>query len=271
MQRLGQHFLKNKGAIKKIVAALDLRPGDMVVEIGAGHGELTEVLLNAERKVRIVAIEKDLELVNFLRKKFLSDKNMEIIEGDALKIIPELDRGRFATSGKQFAIAGNIPYYLSGKLLRLIGELRIKPAVCVLTLQREVAERIAAEPPRMNRLAASIQFWAEPEILGYIPKKDFAPPPEVDSAMIRLKVKSGKLKVGAENYYKTVRILFQQPRKTILNNLASGIKCRASKNKETGHERGKIAEKLLKIYINPHNRPQNLSVEDIVRISNIVW
>ncbi len=281
MKRLGQHFLKNKSALKKIADALELKSGDFVIEIGAGHGELTNELLSlsfevldkkANPKIKIIAVEKDKELVKILREKFAGDKNVEIIEGDAIQIIKKLstniipqlwynisNKESVAGGLAKFKIVGNIPYYITGRLFRIIGELTAKPELCVFTIQKEVAERIAAQPPKMNRLAASVQFWAEPEIIGILPKKDFEPQPEVDSAVIKLKTKNEKSKNNEMDYYRTVRILFAQPRKTILNNLAS------SKTEN----RALLAEKLKKIGINPQGRPQNLRIGDIIKTSGL--
>lgn len=259
MNRLGQHFLKNKSAIRKIVEVLQLQQGEIILEIGAGHGELTLPLAEACEKIgcKIVAIEKDPKLATRNIKHETSLGNTKIIQGDALKLIPALC-SKFR--GSRFKIVGNIPYYLTGHLLRIIGELKNKPRLSVFTIQKEVAERIVAEPPKMNRLAASVQFWAEPKIMAYISKRDFDPEPEVNSAIIRLKIHTRKHKALELDYYRTVKNLFGQPRKTILNNLCAGR--RGSEEKE------KIREKLQKIGINPQKRPQDLSVKDVLRISN---
>lgn len=269
---LGQHFLKNRGALKKIAAALDLWAGDFVIEIGAGHGELTEIMQNEKCKMKngggenvkckIIAIEKDRRLVEILQKRFSQDKNVEIVEGDVLKVLPSIFHFPFFIFHfHKFAhkLVGNIPYYITGKLLRLLSELEKKPALCVFTLQREVAERICGSPPRMNRLAAITQFWAKPEILFYLPKNDFSPPPEVESAVIKLVTRiMGHGSRETEKYYRTVKVLFAQPRKTILNNLASGVGGQGS--------REEAAKKLTSAGINPQDRPQDLSVEEIKRI-----
>lgn len=266
MKYLGQHFLKNKSAIKKIIAALDLRSGDTVVEIGAGHGELTEGLNNELRiknyGIKMLAIEKDGELADQLKEKFVKNKNLEIIKGDALRVLPSLiHNSSFLIHDYKFT--GNIPYYITGKLLRTIGELENKPELCVFTLQKEVAERITAVPPKMNRLAASVQFWAKPEIMGHISRKDFEPQPEVDSAIIRLtRTNAERTRTDAENYYRAVKVLFQQPRKTILNNLAN---CKA----QIANSKEEITRALEQIGINPQDRPQNLSVDNILQISRL--
>src|SRR6185369_6737037 len=203
MQKLGQHFLKNKSALRLIAEALDLKSDDTVIEIGPGHGELTDVAADATW----VAIEKDGELVKKLKEKFENETRVEIIEGDALKILAEVTT-RF--SGATYKIAGNIPYYITGHLLRVISELEEKPTRCVFTIQKEVAERIIAAPPHMNRLAASVQVWAKPKILKMLPAEDFSPPPKVDSAIIELVTRTvdGGGAGANEKYYAAVRMIF---------------------------------------------------------------
>jgi 16S rRNA (adenine1518-N6/adenine1519-N6)-dimethyltransferase len=120
-----------------------------------------------------------------------------------------------------------------------------------------VVERITAQPPRMNLLAAITQFWADVEIIGSIPRQKFSPPPEVDSAIIRLLPKKTK---NPEQYYQFVKILFKQPRKTILNNLLA-----ASKNHEE-----RIMEKLKKTGFAPSSRPQNLNIKMIILLANLL-
>ncbi len=275
---LGQHFLINKKKIRKIVESLELKDGDVVVEIGSGHGELTQEIQKS--KIKIIAIEKDKKLAEFLRKKFSSDENIEIIEGDALKeiknqiskikIIPssgtEFAIGQTNQNSKiikNFKIAGNIPYYITGYLLRILGELENKPSLIVLLIQKEVAERVCAAPPKMNLLAASVQFWAKPKIVGYVSKKYFKPAPKIDSATIKLTTYDKQFTTNdAKNYYSFIKILFKQPRKTIINNLASGVKRQVS-----GVGKEEIIRKLEKLGINPQARPQDLSIEQIKKLT----
>ena len=263
---LGQNFLINKSKLRKITDALELKKGDTIIEIGPGHGELTSEIIseldNLEiRNFRIICIEKDNELAEVLKEKFSKDKNIEITEGDALKVLPVLSGG-FKFQASSFKIAGNIPYYITGYLLRIISELEKKPEITVLTIQKEVAQRICAlrqaqGKPKMNLLAASVQFWAKPKIIGYISKKDFRPMPKVDSAIIRLKATSNKQQIKSENYYKLVKILFKQPRKTILNNFCG------AKNIDSD----KCRKNLLKVGINPSDRPQNLAIKQLKELS----
>jgi 16S rRNA (adenine1518-N6/adenine1519-N6)-dimethyltransferase len=293
MRRLGQHFLLDRGAAEKIIAALELAPRDTVIEIGAGHGELTRELAELARRgkriedrgrVKIIAIEKDPRLVERLREKFSDTMSVEVIEGDALELLPTLCSG-FHGSG--FKIVGNIPYYITGHLLRAIGGLDPKPTITVITIQKEVAERIVAVPTRssrlrlalrgcsgprtgasrgMNRLAASVQFWAEPTIVQTIPRSSFSPPPKVDSATLRL-VRRPPRRGGPSHaaYDCAVGALFRQPRKTILNNLAAA----AERNEPGGRAptREALSKTLRAFGIAPDGRPQNLDIAAIIKIA----
>jgi len=276
---LGQHFLKNKNKIRKIVEALELKIGDIVVEIGPGHGELTDQLKIKKSKIKIIAIEKDKILAKDLKEKF-KDNNIEIIEGDALKILTDLTYN-FKLTTNNYKLTGNIPYYITGRLLRTLSELKNKPFLIILTIQKEVAQRICGmriarfrpagfsnanahirikqKSGGMNLLAAIVQFWAEPKIIGYISKNDFRPAPKVDGAIIQLTTYNQQPTTEeADKYYKFVRVLFKQPRKTIINNL-----------RPTTDNLQLLAEKLKSIGANKDDRPQNLTLEQIRQLSTL--
>ncbi len=260
-RKLGQHFLRDESAITKILSSLG---GDIktIIEIGPGKGALTKPLAAAlaNNGGRLISVEIDPSLANLARTWKL--ENLEIIEGDVLDVLPKLVS---ELKNQDYALVGNIPYYLTGFLLRKVSEFAKKPARTIFMIQKEVAERIVAKPPDMNRLSASVQFWAEPKILKIISKKNFDPPPKVDSAIILLETKSPREETAPEAYYSAVRALFSQPRKTILNNLAAEFK-----------DPRKIAsEKALKALksagLSPSLRPQNLSVEDIKLIAQAIY
>lgn len=256
-QRLGQHFLKNKSVIKKIIAELDWRAGEIVIEIGPGHGELTHELIQKTSNGEIILIEKDPELASKLVVDFENQKNLTVLTGDALEILPNLiAEKRFDL--EKYKVVGNLPYYITGKLFRVLSEAKNKPALSIFTIQLEVAERMVAEPPKMNRLAAIVQFWSTPKIVARVARTDFSPPPEIDSAVIKLALKNDKRQLGLENeeYFEGVVRLFQQPRKTIGNNLLS---------EKVGRE--KIAETLKSLGVNPGARPQDLSIAQITEIA----
>ena len=291
MQKLGQHFLKNATVLEKIVDTLALMDGDRVIEIGSGHGELTMPLALAARSKRceIFCIEKDHALIvgleAFATKENIADDDtgqntrINIIEGDALKLLPEVVSEKIDTAKvPHYKIVGNIPYYITGKLLRVVSELEHKPERTVLVVQKEVAERICAAPPDMNRLAASVQFWADAKIIALVSRKDFSPPPEVDSAVIVLdtKISAGKSvpksathgggtrKLNPALYYRAVRAIFAQPRKTLLNNLSAAAGKTIKKND--------VAAQIEKIGINPDARPQDLGIEQIASIASMgLW
>ena len=211
MQRLGQHFLKNQAVVIKIIDAVAPKAGDIIIEIGPGHGELTESLAKMVNKnTRLILIEKDISLSKKLREQFDGKNNIEIHEGDALKILPSIVD---SLPPQKYYLVGNIPYYITGKLLRVVSELERKPERTILMVQEEVADRICATPPTMNRLAASVQFWAKTEIITKVPKADFLPPPKIDSAVVLMTTKTIAPSLQPARYYKAVRAIFSQPRK----------------------------------------------------------
>ena len=253
-QRLGQHFLKDKTVLARIAASLEMEGGDVVFEVGPGHGELTRELLAQAPEAKIIAVERDPTLVASLKKDFSGDPSLEIIEGDAAILLPKLINGlakNAAGAAKTYKVVGNIPYYITGRLFRLLGDAKKKPARCVFTVQREVGERAMAKNGEMNLLSASLRLWAEPKILFYIGKEAFSPPPRVGSVVILLERKPRDLASGA--YFKLIRALFKQPRKTILNNLRSGLNLK----------REEADALLIGSEILPEQRPQDLSIETI--------
>lgn len=213
-KRLGQNFLIDKSVLKKIIAAAELKPEDIVLEIGPGLGVLTLDLAKHVKKV--IAIEKDKRMVEIV-KNVLADRNVrnvEVIKGDILKLNisslfchPERSASEekdligggdsslrparldFAQNDKvrcKYKIAANIPYYLTSPLIRKFLESECPPELLVLMVQKEVAQRICARAPRMTLLSAAVQFYAEPKIISYVSKKSFWPQPKVDSAIIRI-------------------------------------------------------------------------------------
>jgi 16S rRNA (adenine1518-N6/adenine1519-N6)-dimethyltransferase len=213
---------------------------------------------------RLVAIEKDTILADDLRA-VSREPGVEIISGDVLKILVS----RFSSHDSSYKIVGNIPYYLTGHLLRIVSELEHRPTRCVFMVQKEVATRMAASSGEMNRLAASVQFWADVKILITVPKRDFSPQPKIDSAVAVIDKKLKSAAADAEQYFGAVRALFAQPRKTILNNLVSGKRKADSGREELSKDQ--IIRGLKDIQIAPDLRPQDLSIEQIVRIAEIFF
>ena len=283
-KQLGQHFLKNKRKIRKIVDALELQNGDAIVEIGPGNGTLMKEMSQRNKELRIIGIEKDKELVNkLLSSKFIRNTNIEIIEGDILKILPKLTQLEnlracpcvaYNKEGGEmnipkvylfpptdeiasfaYKLVGNIPYYITGRLFRILGEVEKKPKLIILTIQKEVAERLVVKPPNMNILGASVQVWGDVKIIEQIPKEDFEPVPKVDSAVVKIVPRKNKIPKG---YYQLVKILFRHPRKTILNNLSIGL------------EKEVVSKKIKDVGFDPKIRPQNLSIENIKKLAEVL-
>lgn len=238
---LGQNFLENKEALRKITESLTIKKNDTVVEVGPGHGELTEFLVASCPK-NLIVIEKDKEFASLLIRKF---SNLQVIQGDALKELANL------SLPKDWKLVGNIPYYITGHLLKIVSELPIPPLKTVLLVQKEVAERINSHPPRANILSSSIGGWATPEYLFAVPRNDFRPVPKVDSAVISLL----RNKIAApKEYYKVARALFRQPRKKAINNLADF----------SDIPKSEIEKLFTSCDLSPSLRPQNLSPKDIL-------
>lgn len=257
-----------------MAGALELKSGDTVVEIGAGHGELTQALVTEALEtngkdggIKVLAIEKDSELAGQAKQRFKEYSFVEVLNADVLEFFK--DAGRGDTLKNNYKLTGNIPYYITGRLLRALSELAHRPELTILMIQKEVAERISANPPHMNRLAASVQFWAEPHILRIVKRGEFRPPPEVDSAVIALRSRKESAHDAAGNkaFYRTVRIIFAQPRKTLLNNLKEGF-CATGMPADRA---GKVAvDALNEQGIKPSARPQNLGLHEIKELARKV-
>src|SRR6056297_2118238 len=212
---LGQHFLKDKNKVEIIIKALEISEGDFIIEIGPGKGALTRKLISVDKSIELVGVEKDKKLVKKLKKRLDSDE-IKIKEGDILKVLPSLAN----KINKEYKIIGNIPYYITGQLFRVLSGLKNKPVKIVLTVQREVAQRVASRPPKMNKLAASVQVWGEVNIIDYISKECFVPVPKVDSAVIKVVPFENRVN---EKYYKVMRAVFKNPEKQVLNILYFGL------------------------------------------------
>ena len=236
---LGQNFLKDQKVLNKIVEAAELSQNDKVLEIGPGKGALTRFLL--ERGARLVLVEKDQNLANSLAlniqypisniQKNPNDQNYKfpnrkgIVSGDVLEVnLPQLiEQNDFF----DYKVVANIPYYITGKIIRLLFETKYSPKLIVLLVQKEVAERICQRPGKMSILAVSVQCFGKPEIIDEVPKESFDPQPKVDSAILKITPHGKEFFKSADEekeFFKFVKIGFSSPRKTLANNLANGYK-----------------------------------------------
>lgn len=256
---LGQHFLNNQKAISDIVAAVGVAQGEVIIEIGPGDGAITKPLAELCKKhgAQLFAIEKDTRLVIEIQKSVTLLEN-HVEHGDALEILPNLIA---KLNPKRYKLVGNIPYYITGHLLRIIGELENKPIKTVLMIQKEVAERVSSRAPHMNLLAAATQYWGEVKTLFTLRPKDFTPPPEVSSAVISITTVSGaNRKLPSADYYAFIKAAFKQPRKTLLNNLTDGF---------PDVPRGNISDFMSKNGLSVTTRAQDLSVSDLKKLTSL--
>jgi 16S rRNA (adenine1518-N6/adenine1519-N6)-dimethyltransferase len=216
-QRMGQHFLGNPGWQRRIFETLP-RGGDEVwVEIGAGHGELTQLLAANGR--RVIAVEADARLAEGLRERAAREwPNVEIVAGDVL----ELDLA--ALAGGKFCVYGNLPYYITSPILHRLFDWADRIASIHIVIQLEVAERIVAPPGGHDHgyLSAACQFYTKPEIAMRIPPGAFRPPPKVKSALVRMTMPGERTKLGVaddKRFLEFVKTCFEMKRKTLRNNL----------------------------------------------------
>ena len=248
---LGQNFIVDRAALEQVVSAAEINAGDEVLEVGAGLGNLTRLL--AQTAKRVVAVELDEKMILVLGDMLGSYQNVDIIHADIL----EVDLGElFNRPG--YLVVANIPYYITSALLRHLLEAHQKPSRLVLTVQKEVAERICAKPGKYSLLALSVQVYGEPRVAARIPAGAFYPVPKVDSAVVRVDIYPQPLippeKIDA--FFRLAKAGFSQKRKTLRNALAGGM----------GWGKEKAGEILQAAEIDPQRRAQTLSIEEWGRL-----
>ena len=246
-KRLGQNYLQDANALEKIVEATEIQKADTVLEIGPGLGSLTRYLSVSAQQV--VAVELDLKLVSVLQTILKPYANVRLIHGDILKLTPkELELP------DDYLVAANIPYNITSAIIRHLLESEPKPRRIVLTVQKEVAERICATPPDMSLLALSVQVHGTPQIMAQIPAGAFYPAPKVDSAVVRIDIlPSPAIESQLLDYFfQLIKAGFSQKRKTLRNSLSAGLRISAAE-----------AESLLaKAEIDSKRRAETLSLNE---------
>ncbi len=216
---LGQNFLVEPEGLRKVIEAADIKAVDQVLEIGAGLGSLTVLLAQLARSV--VAVEIDREIIPALQQALEKYPNVEIVQGDILQQDPEilaLDAG--------YLVVANIPYYISSAILRHLLTAKKKPARMILTVQKEVAERVCAAEGRHSLLSLSVQVFGNPRLAGIIPANSFLPAPEVDSAVlvIDLYPQPAIPEDDLDRFFSLAKAGFSQKRKTLRNSLSGGMR-----------------------------------------------
>ncbi len=213
-QKLGQHFLTSKKIAKTLIDAVNIEEGDYILEIGPGKGFLTSSLL--KENITLVCVEKDSELIDHLKNKFqeeIKTKKLILINED-VREVPWVS----VIKTKPFKVVSNIPYYLTGSIIRLLLEEKNQPKCISLLMQKEVAERIAKDK-KESILSLSVKFFGEAKYIRTVPTKFFNPEPKVASAIILIKnlVKRTDKEKGV--FFEVINKAFSQKRKTLKNNL----------------------------------------------------
>ena len=251
---LGQNFLHDPGALQKIVATAELAPDETVLEVGAGTGTLTQVLVGAAAQV--IAVETDGRLLPLLRATLPDTPQLRILHANIL----ELDLVDLLAPRPWVSVA-NLPYYITSAILRHLLECAHKPRRLVLTVQQEVGERMVARPGAMSLLAVSVQFYGRPRIVGRLKPAAFWPRPDVDSAVVSIDVQGRpSLAVPDEaTFFRVVRAGFSQRRKQLRNALGSGL----------GISSAAAADLLAAADIDPQRRAQTLALEEWAALSRV--
>jgi len=263
--KLGQHFLASEPAALRIVEALGDVSHSTVLEIGPGRGAITEIL--AQKTPRLIAVELDRVLSAQLRLNFSAQPNVEIIEGDILKI--ELDtvfgprpgslRPGLTFSPEPARVVGNLPYYITSDILLRLVEYHRYFSTIVIMVQKEVADRLAASPGSRDYglLSATVQLYGKVEKLFTLPPGAFSPPPKVHSTVVRITIqpKMSALRISDEaEFIAFLKLSFGQKRKTIWNNL---------KNR---YDEDALRTALAKSGIKPAVRAEALTLERIAAL-----
>ena len=250
---LGQNFLIDPHYLARVADAGNITNVDVVLEIGAGLGNLTLQL--AERAKEVIAVEIDPQLIPILRRVTSSKKNIKILQDDILKINLE----DFIPSG-EFQVVANIPYYITSNLMRHITSGESRPQRMVLTIQNEVAERIIAQSGKLSLLALSVQVYGNPSLVSKVPAGAFYPVPKVDSAILRVDFFPSPLvpEDQLDSFFKLAKAGFSQKRKKLRNSVSAGL------NVEKEVVEGLLAE----VDIDFNRRAETLSLGEWIKLTD---
>ncbi len=249
-KRLGQNFLIDKNILKNIIKAANIQPNDIILEIGPGIGILTRE--SAKKAKKVIVVEKDHKMIEILKETMRDFKNIEIIQEDILKI------SNFNLINSNYKIVANLPFYITSPVIRKFLETDYSPKKMILTIQKEVAQRICAKPPKMNLLAVSVQFYAKPDIISYISKKSFWPQPKVDAAILKISLSDQKKDpVLVQQFFKIIKAGFSQPRKQLINNLSRGLNL----------DKKQTQSLLVEINIRPNQRAESLTIDNWIKLT----
>ncbi len=292
---MGQNFLVQRPVLRKIVGLAEIKPEDIILEVGPGIGTLTLEL--AKKVKKVIAVEKDRKLAGVLKEILKNEgiKNVEVTEEDILKFqISNSKRQKKPKIiiPKNYKVVANLPYNIAAAVVMKFLEAENPPKMMVVFLQKEVGQRIVAKPPRMNKLAVFCQFFGKPELLATVSKKSFWPQPKVDSAILKIQPNASfRELIASSDFLKTfskiVRAGFSHPRKQLVNNFHRMLgkktrqencfkSCRSARfetekkgvQKQTPQcSREEIRKWLKQNNIQPTQRAESLSLNDWVALA----
>lgn len=259
---LGQNFLADPFHLEKIVEAADLSPEDVVLEIGPGPGTLTRLL--AERAGQVIAVELDPAMVNLLRQEYSHLENLTVVEADILAtnietlLANSLPAPREASLLPTYKVVANLPYYITSAVVRHLLESRPAPTRLVVMVQKEVGQRMVAEPGKMSVLAVSVQFYGQAQLVHHVPAEAFYPPPKVDSAVVRIDTfaEPPVPVADVDHFFRVVKAGFGQKRKQLKNSLTAGLSKKSAE----------IVAALDQAGLDPTRRAETLSLEEWGRL-----
>lgn len=258
---LGQNFLIDDNIVDKIVAGAGIGPGDKIIEVGPGIGTLTREM--ASRAQNLMAVEIDKNLIPILEDTLGDYDNVKVVNEDIIKadIRGLIDEN---LGGGPVKLVANLPYYITTPIIMRFLEENINVTDIVVMVQKEVAERMNAQPggKDFGALSVAVQYYCDTEIVAKVPRHLFVPQPNVDSIVIALRVRpERKYKVDDEDlYFKVVKAAFGQRRKTLLNSISSMGNLAKDQVKEALDEAG----------IDPKRRGETLSLDEFAILSNVI-
>lgn len=264
---LGQNLLVDTSHLARIAAAANLNGTDTVLEIGPGLGALTQYL--AQQAGRVIGVELDQRFIPILREQFAGQSRVSFIHGDILELnfpdlirMPKHSHTDTASDTPPYKVVANLPYYITSAVIRRLLEATPPPTLAVLLVQREVAQRITAQPGDMSLLAVSVQFYARPRALHTIPAGSFLPRPKVDSTLLHLEIRPQPAvpDIDPAHFFRIVRAGFGQRRKQLRNSLSAGL----SSSKE------EVGRWLSTAEIDAQRRAETLSLHEWGILAKIV-
>ena len=273
---LGQHFLNSPKIIGDIVSAGKVTKGDLVLEIGPGEGTLTSALLKTGASV--VTVEKDDRLIPILQEKFekeILSRQLTLIHNDILNV--NISKTVFDIK-KSYKIIANIPYYITGQIIRMFLETHRQPESMTLLVQKEVAERVVARDGKESLLSLSVKVYGEPKIIRVVGRGAFTPQPNVDSAVLVIEdisrnvltraplvnfksYKGRPCKTNEKRFFEIIHAGFAHKRKQLLSNL---------KKAKLGSRASKLDDAFKNLGINPKSRAEDLPLETWLKLCNIL-